>query len=148
MYMQCDTGFTCGFSPIHSFQLPQISAKQNGDDQTCRYHPGPSLVNRNLTHLQEVYTSTTKFSLPLAAFHMIYRYTLYAVNRAYKSFIFITQWYIKYISLSIKSSLSVIIPQGTIDSESAGTDLIISFYCKMMMFIDITIRQTLKWSRC
>lgn len=50
----------------------------------------------------------------------------------------------KYIFLSIKSSLSVIIPQGTIDSESAGTDLIISFYCKMMMFIDITIRQTLK----
>lgn len=48
------------------------------------------------------------------------------------------------IFLSIKSLLSATIPLGTKDNESAGTDLIISFYCKMMMFIDIAIRQTLK----
>lgn len=99
-----------------------------------------------ITHVQQVYTSTGKCLW--LHFTCFYRYTLYAVNHAYKTFKLITQWCIKYISLSIKSSLSVVIPQGTIDSESAGTYLIISFYCKMMMFIDITIRQTLKWSRC
>lgn len=146
MYTQCGRGFICGFLPFLYHRSLQSRKEMY---QTCRYHPGVTGIPlTGITHLQQVYTSTRIFSLPLAVFHMIYRYTLYAVNHAYKSLIFITQWYTKYISLSIKSSLSVIIPQGTIDNESAGTDFIISFYCKMMMFIDITIRQTLKWSRC
>lgn len=140
-------------SPVVFLQYTPFSCQRSLQsrkemDQTCRYHPGvpgTNLVNRNYPLTAGLHQHR---EMPLAAFHVLYRYILYAVNHAYKSFKLITQWCIKYISLSIESSLSVVIPQGTIDSESAGTYLIISFYCKMMMFIDITIRQTLKWSRC